>query len=147
MGKKLVIKGADFSNVAIPVDYFKLTKDLCKFVGYILNVDNGNITQKASPNPNDRVSEYIPIDNLSRVETNGNTFSMSLIPAILYYDKNKEFLGYENGQIQIDGSWYELKRNKSELNVPEGTVYVIIQINYNREELTDAVDTYKCTFM
>lgn len=145
MGKKIVIKGADFSNVAIPVDYFVLTKDLCKFVGYVLSVDNGNLTQITSINPNDRVSEYIPIDNLSSVETNGSTFD-PVIPAILYFDKNKGYLGYENGQTEILGKWKELKKTKSELNVPEGTVYVIIQINYNSIDLTDAVKTYKCTF-
>lgn len=145
MGKKLIIRGADFSNVAIPVDYSVLTKDLCKFVGYVLSVDNGNLTQTTSVNPNDRVSEYIPIDNLSSVETNGSTGGPT-IPAILYFDKNKRYLGYENGQTEILRVWKELKKTKSELNVPEGTVYVIIQLNYNAELLTNAVETYKCTF-
>lgn len=145
MGKKLVIRGADFSNVAIPVDYSVLTKDLCKFVGYVLSVDNGNLTQTISTNTNDMVSEYIPIDNISSVETNGATAGL-VIPAILYFDKNKRYLGYENGQTEILGQWNELKKTKSELNVPEGTVYVIIQINYNSIQLTDAVETYKCTF-
>lgn len=145
MGKKLVIKGADFSNVAIPVNYSVLTKDLCKFVGYVLSVDNGNLTKINSTNPNDRVSEYIPIDNLSSVETNGSSFD-PIIPAIIYFDKNKRYIGYENGQTEIIYRWKEFKRNKSELSLPLGTVYVIIQINYNSTDLTNAVETYKCTF-
>lgn len=152
MGKSLIIKGADFSNVAANAKTTTLTKNLCRYEGFLYDFHTGTVQILTQIQSTDLISDYIPIERISHIQTNGQngtTATYYLIPGIVYFDENKNVIGKQDGNIELPdiGSWYTLDYDVSELTIPTGTAYIRIQMNTQEDPFEEYVNNYYTTIM
>ena len=130
-----IINDSDFEATKyLPISiYEKLTagkfvpiNELCYNPVYY-SLDNGNVVQN-SDHGITYSSDYIPIELLTYIQTNGKTTD---VPAILFFSDKKlsSYISYVNGTIPIAYGWTML--SKYNIAIPENAKYAIIQWNSN----------------